>query len=86
MKFLSLTAALTALASFAVAEDLTTYSLVIDRDGAIFTKVLTSTIGNTDAGYAQQYVTNTNIHVYTVGDAEASSSFWAYVSTATASA
>ncbi|KAG7806192.1 hypothetical protein KL921_004920 [Ogataea angusta] len=86
MRFLSITAALTALASFAVAEDLTTYSLVIDRDGAIFTKVLTSTIGNTDAGYAEQYATDTSIHVYTVGDAEASSSFWAYVSTATATA
>ncbi|ESW98121.1 hypothetical protein KL918_004136 [Ogataea parapolymorpha] len=83
MRFLSLSSALTALASLAAAADLTTFSLVINRDGAIFTKVLTSTIGNTDAGYAQQYVTNTNIHVYTVGDAQASSSFWAYINGAT---
>ncbi|KAH3659452.1 hypothetical protein OGATHE_006336 [Ogataea polymorpha] len=84
MRFLSLSSAVAALASLAAAEELTTFSLVINRDGAIFTKVLTSTVGNTDIGYAQQYVTNTNIHVYTVGDAEASSSFWAYVNGATA--
>ncbi|KAG7805918.1 hypothetical protein KL921_005231 [Ogataea angusta] len=83
MRFLSLTSALAALASLAAAEELTTYSLVINRNGAVFTKVLTSTVGNTDLGYAAQYATDTSIHVYTVGDAEASSSFWAYVNGAT---
>ncbi|ODV96260.1 hypothetical protein PACTADRAFT_49639 [Pachysolen tannophilus NRRL Y-2460] len=86
MKFskATLAATLATFVSLAAADDeLTTYSLVISRDGAIFTKVLTATVGVT-AAWAAAYATETDAEAYTVGDSAASASFWGD-STATSS-
>ncbi|KAG7816686.1 hypothetical protein KL928_004728 [Ogataea angusta] len=57
----------------------TTYSLVISRYGAFFTKVMTSTVGQS-IDYVDQYMSDSNILAYTIGDSSGSASFYSRAS------
>ncbi|KAG7878401.1 hypothetical protein KL905_004259 [Ogataea polymorpha] len=57
----------------------TTYSLVISRYGAFFTKVMTSTVGQS-IDYVDQYLSDSNILAYTIGDSSGSAAFYSRAS------
>lgn len=75
MQFSVLTSLAILATTVAAADELTTYSLVISRDNAVFTKVITSTIGVTNL-YAAQYHGDNAPQVYTVGNSAGSASFY----------
>lgn len=79
MQFSVITSLAIFAATIAAADELTTYSLVISRDDALFTKVITSTIGVTNL-YAAQYHGDNAPPIYTVGNTAGSASFYSEVS------
>lgn len=55
------------------------YSLVVSRYGAFFTRIMTSTVGSS-IEWVNQYLTDSNIVAYTIGDSSASVSFYSRLS------